>query len=91
MVIPRRKKYRPWNPQAYALQAFSPADRLPEGDLVFFLLDVIPQLDLQLHPGEERGRGMEDEAVHAGIEAVGQAGPAVRVRLRLPDEHVPEP
>jgi transposase len=46
MVIPRRKKYRPWNPEAYAQQAFSPAERLPEGDLVFFLLDVIPQLDL---------------------------------------------
>lgn len=46
MVIPRRKKYRPWNPEAYARQAFSPADRLPEGDLVFFLLDTVPQLDL---------------------------------------------
>jgi len=47
MVIQRRKKYRPWDPQAYARQAFSPADRLPEGDLVFFLLDVIPRLDLE--------------------------------------------
>jgi transposase len=46
MVMPRRKKYRPWNPEAYALQAFRPADRLPEGDLVFFLLDTVPQLDL---------------------------------------------
>jgi transposase len=46
MTTPRRKKYRPWNPQAYADQDFSPADRLPEGDLVFFLLDAIPQLDL---------------------------------------------
>jgi transposase len=47
MVTPRRKKYRPWNPDAYAHQAFAPADRLPEGDLVFFLLDSVPQLDLQ--------------------------------------------
>jgi transposase len=47
MVVQRRKKYRPWDPQAYARQAFSPADRLPEGDLVFFLLDVIPRLDLE--------------------------------------------
>jgi len=47
MATPRRKKYRPWNPQAYATQAFTPADRLPEGDLVFFLLDTVPQLDLQ--------------------------------------------
>ena len=46
MVIPRRKKYRPWNPAAYAQQDFAPADRLPNGDLVFFLLDVIPHLDL---------------------------------------------
>jgi transposase len=46
MVIPRRKKYRPWDPEAYAQQAFSPTDRLPEDDLVFFLLDVVPQLDL---------------------------------------------
>ncbi len=46
MVIPRRKKYRPWDPEAYARQSLSPADRLPEDDLVFFLLDVIPQLDL---------------------------------------------
>ena len=46
MATPRRKKYRPWNPAAYAHQAFTPADRLPEGDLVFFLLDVVPQLDL---------------------------------------------
>jgi transposase len=47
MTPPRRKKYRPWNPEAYATQAVTPADRLPEGDLVFFLLDTIPQLDLQ--------------------------------------------
>src|SRR5215470_898071 len=47
MTPPRRKKYRPWNPEAYATQAVTPADRLPEGDLVFFLLDTIPQLGLQ--------------------------------------------
>jgi transposase len=47
MATPRRKKYRPWNPQAYATQAFTAADRLPAGDLVFFLLDTVPQLDLQ--------------------------------------------
>jgi transposase len=47
MVIPHRKKYRPWNPEAYALQLFSAADRLPEDDLVFFLLEVVPTLDLE--------------------------------------------
>jgi transposase len=46
MATPRRKKYRPWNPAAYAQQVCTPADRLPEGDLVFFLLDLVPQLDL---------------------------------------------
>ena len=46
MTTPRRKKYRPWNPEAYASQAFTPTDRLPEGDLVFFLLDTVPRLDL---------------------------------------------
>jgi transposase len=46
MTTPRRKKYRPWNPEAYAHQDFRPDDRLPAGDLVFFLLDVVPQLDL---------------------------------------------
>ena len=30
MATPRRKKYRPWNPEAYAQQAFTPADRLPD-------------------------------------------------------------
>jgi transposase len=47
MTQPRRKKYRPWNPQAYAHLSVTPATRLPEGDLVFFLLDVVPRLDLQ--------------------------------------------
>lgn len=46
MVMPRRKKYRPWNPEAYAHQALSPVERLPEDDLVFFLLDTVPLLDL---------------------------------------------
>jgi transposase len=46
MANPRRKKYRPWTPDAYAQLAVTPAQRLPEGDLVFFLLDLVPQLDL---------------------------------------------
>ncbi len=40
------KRYRSWDPQAYALLNYSPAQQLPEGDLVFFLIDLIPQLDL---------------------------------------------
>jgi transposase len=46
MVIPRRKKYRSWDPEVYAQQAFRPMDRLPEDDLVFFLLDAVPLFDL---------------------------------------------
>jgi transposase len=41
-----RKTYRPWDPDAYRQQAHSPHSKLSEGDLVFFLLDVIPHLDL---------------------------------------------
>jgi transposase len=46
MNDPPRKTYRPWNPEAYRQQAHTPLAKLPQGDLVFFLLDVVPQLDL---------------------------------------------
>ncbi|MDP7179296.1 MAG: transposase [Verrucomicrobiota bacterium] len=46
MDEPTGKTYRPWEPQKYAAQAHSPGSTLPEGDLVYFLLDVIPKLDL---------------------------------------------
>jgi hypothetical protein len=42
----QRKKYRPWDPEQFANHSYTASDRLPEDDLVFFLLDVIPQLDL---------------------------------------------
>jgi transposase len=53
------KTYRPFDPEQYAQQAFSPAQKLPEGDLVYFLLDLIPQLDLSpfYQPYEEETRG----------------------------------
>jgi len=40
------KTYRPWEPQRYRQEVHSPEAKLPEGDLVFFLLDTVPQLDL---------------------------------------------
>src|SRR3989454_4127741 len=40
------KTYRPWDPERYRHEAQSPEGKLPEGDLVFFLLDSVPQLDL---------------------------------------------
>jgi transposase len=42
----RRKNYRAWDPQQYGDDAISPREALPEDDLVFFLIDLIPQLDL---------------------------------------------
>jgi transposase len=42
----RRKNYRTWDPQLNGDEAISPRDALPEGDLVFFLIDLIPHLDL---------------------------------------------
>ncbi len=46
-MVVRHKKYRPWNPRDYRQQNFSPNGRLPEDDLVFFLLDVVEHLDLE--------------------------------------------
>jgi transposase len=63
------KTYRPWNPQSYAQQKHSPAGKLPEGDLVFFLLDVVPQLDLSrfyaYYEQETRGAPPFDPAMMA--------------------------
>ncbi len=41
------KTYRRWEPERYRHEAHSPAAKLPEGDLVFFLLDTMPQLHLR--------------------------------------------
>ena len=53
------KTYRPWDPERYRHEAQSPAAKLPEGDLVFFLLDTLPQLDLRRFyaPYETETRG----------------------------------
>src|SRR5882724_4693297 len=53
------KTYRPWEPERYQHEAQSPAAKLPEGDLVFFLLDTVPQLDLRRFyaPYETETRG----------------------------------
>ena len=39
------KTYRRWEPERSRHEAHSPAAKLPEGDLVFFLLDTMPQLN----------------------------------------------
>src|SRR5437870_1455536 len=53
------KTYRPWEPERYQHEAQSPAAKLPEGDLVFFLLDTVRRLDLSRFyaPYEEETRG----------------------------------
>jgi transposase len=55
----QRKTYRPWEPQRYRQEAQSPDAKLPKGDVVFFLLDLVPQLDLRRFyaPYEDETRG----------------------------------
>jgi transposase len=55
----RGKPYRPWNPDHYRQESHSPAAQLPEDDLVFFLLDTVPHLDLSRFyaPYEAETRG----------------------------------
>src|SRR3954465_12258386 len=57
MSTPGGKAYRPWDPETYAHQAHAPAAKLPEDDLVFFLLDVVPTP----HPSKIHAR-YQDEA-----------------------------
>src|SRR3989449_2707535 len=61
------KTYRLWEPQRYQQEAHSPAAKLPEGDLVFFLLDTVPRLDLSrfyaLYETEPRGAPPFDPAM----------------------------
>src|SRR6266508_1853199 len=59
MSEPGGKTYRPWEPQHYRQEVHSPEDKLPEGDLVFFLLDSVPQSDLRRFytPYERETRG----------------------------------
>ena len=67
MIAPGGKAYRPWTPELYAQQAHAPAAKLPEDDLVFFLLDVVPRLDLApihaFYQDETRGAPPFDPAM----------------------------
>jgi len=53
------KTYRPWQPEHYRQAAHSPEAKLPEGDLVFFLLESVPQMELRRFyaPYEHETRG----------------------------------
>src|SRR4051812_13875079 len=67
MNAPDGKAYRPWTPELYAQQAHAPAAKLPEDDLVFFLLDVVPKLNLAaihaVYQDETRGAPPFDPAM----------------------------
>src|SRR5262245_5529940 len=56
----QHKTYRPWDALENGHEPVSPRDALPENDLVFFLIDLIPQLDLDPfhsnYAGELRGQ-----------------------------------
>jgi transposase len=53
------KHFRPWNPDQAFLFPPAPRDWLPENHLVYFLLDVLPQMNLQplLQPYQAEDRG----------------------------------
>jgi hypothetical protein len=42
-----RKNYRLWDAEQNCHGAVSPREALPQDDLVFFLIDLIPQIDLR--------------------------------------------
>ena len=56
----RGKNYRAWDAEECGQEQVSPRDVLPEDDLVFFLLDLMPRMDLsafhQYYAGELRGQ-----------------------------------
>jgi transposase len=62
-----RKTYRPWEHQRYRQEAHSPEAKLPEGDVVFFLLDTVSKLDLSrfyaFYEDETRGAPPFDPAM----------------------------
>jgi len=41
-----RKTYRPWDPDKNVGEAYAPTSELPKDDLVFFVLETVPRLDL---------------------------------------------
>ena len=53
------KTYRPWDPEHYRHEAHSPETKLPQDDLVFFLLDTVSHVDLSRFyaPYEDETRG----------------------------------
>jgi transposase len=67
----RGKTYRSWEPQHYRHAAHSPEAKLPAGDLVFFVLDTVPHLDLRRfyapYEAETRGAPPFDPQMMVGL------------------------
>ena len=67
MSEPSKKTYRPWEHQRYRQEAHSPEAKLPEGDVVFFVLDTVSKLDVSrfyaLYEDETRGAPPFDPAM----------------------------
>lgn len=71
------KTYRPWDPSLNTSQNYSPDDVLPENDLVFFLIDLVPRLDLSAfctyYEQETRGAPPYDVAMMCTLLCYGYA------------------
>jgi transposase len=67
----RGKTSRPWDPEHYRQEAHSPEAKLPEDDLVFFMLDTVPHLDLSrfsaAYEDETRGAPPFDPQMMVGL------------------------
>ena len=59
------KTYRDWSTDQAYLFPPSPHDWLPEGDLVYFLLDAVATLDLSSIHGSLRARGSRSPSPHS--------------------------
>jgi transposase len=61
------KTSRPWEPERSRQDAHTPTAKLPEGDVVFFLLETVPQLELSRfyapYEHETRGAPPDDPAM----------------------------
>src|SRR5271154_2201868 len=67
----RRKNYRAWDAQECCQKPVSPQEVLPEDDLSFFLLDIVPQIDLsafhEYYADELRGQPPFDVTMMATL------------------------
>lgn len=67
----RRKNYRAWDAHEGSQKRVSPREVLPKDDLVFFLLDLMPKMDLsafhQYYAGELRGQPPYDVTMMATL------------------------